>query len=85
MFSLRLGLGWEVLSEKLKGCSRHILWLKKVNVWVSLNSWKKKKKNQATPVLRDHYTVIRDFVNTPLANKYREVTAWSCNNWYEVI
>ena len=46
---------------------------------------KKKKKNQATTVLRDHYTVIRDFVNTPLANKYREVTAWSCNNWYEVI
>ena len=46
---------------------------------------KKKKKSQATTVLRDHYTVIRDFVNTPLANKYREVTAWSCNNWYEVI
>ena len=82
MFSLHLGLGWERLSEKLKGCSRHILQLKKVNVWVSLNSW---KKNQATTGLRDHYKVIRDFVNTPLANKYREVTAWSCNNWYEVI
>ena len=59
------------LNEKLKGCSRH----KCLSIPEFL-----REKNQATTVLRDHSTVIRDFVRIHLSNKHREITGWSCIN-----
>ena len=68
-------------NQELKECICHTRQkLEKVNFLASQNSWKQNSSH-----LRDHSTVIRDFVNIALSNKHREVTVWSCNKWYELI